>query len=235
LLDILSGHPTTAVRVNDSGAVNPNDQYKSRREKPVNRQERERRVQELVANPPPEIEARCVPGMRSELQDVTECQFQAIMRLRRLRGLTEMWIGREEYLLPNNPVCHGLVREFNEAKKASFFFVAAQLHDWLMERGVPVPEPILVALRLGDQLPERRGRDGRYQARRMVADPKNLTLSNREIARQCKCSEGYVRRLRAEPSAHGAQIPDTIQVRRGRSTYPMRRQRRKAQEGEPAP
>jgi hypothetical protein len=42
---------------------------------------------------------------------------------------------------------------------------------------------------------------------RMLPDPTTAALSNREIARRCGCSEGYVRgRRKARASAHGTQM-----------------------------
>src|SRR5262249_54850220 len=129
-------------------------------------------------------------------------------------GLVPLRIAGEWYLMPL--ATEPMVTDLSESRDP--LTAACVLHDWLTERGITVPLPVQAVLG------HARTSDKRAAVDRLLSDPGTAVLSNRELARLAGCSEAYVRgRRRAHLSAHGAQIPAGITVRRGRSTYQMRR------------
>jgi hypothetical protein len=172
-----------------------------------------RQIAELLRNPPAELVAQCVPGMRC-----AEYESEKLFQFRRHRGLEPIRLGLYYYLLPTRGPCSGLAQEINSCRNVIDTFLAASvLCDYLVEEDIPVPPPILALL---DQA---RRADKHALVRGHLQSGETRKLSNREIARRCGCSEGLVRKIRAQPSAYGTQMGDTIQVRRGGSTYTMQR------------
>jgi hypothetical protein len=177
-----------------------------------------RQIEQLCSNPPPQIEERCVEGMECESE---EDEPERVFQVRRHRGLEPVPLGGRHYLLRMDPVVRGMAAELNKAKNVlSMQAAASALFDRLSERDIPVPPPVLAVLR---QL----NADGkRALVLRLLESPDTRSLGNREVACRCGCSDGLVRSVRAELSAHGAQMPDTITVQRGGTRYAMRRSRK---------
>jgi hypothetical protein len=110
------------------------------------------------------------------------------------RGLEPVHIGPQWYLLPT--ACRHLAAGLNRLDWLS----AVMLHDYLLEQGAEVPAPVLVLLKAG------RTADKRSVVRDALLQAGVASRSNREIARRCGVSEGLVRKVRAELSAHCAQM-----------------------------
>src|SRR5262245_57528086 len=152
-----------------------------------------REIERLLRRPPADLLAQCVPGMTCSAYEP-----ERLYQLRRYRGLERMEIGGVGYLLPCD--CWPIVQEIvqTQGRGGDALVSACALYDRLTERNIPVP-PYVLAL-----LGRASGRDRQSTVDRMVSDPATRALSNREIARRCGCSEGYVRQRRqVVPSAHG--------------------------------
>src|SRR5436190_7973511 len=104
----------------------------------------------LFKNTPPDIEAECVPGMRLG----GDWESERVFHVRRHRRLEPILLLGEWYLLPIDSTFRVLVQNANtnastNVNSSDKRLALAAVHDYLMERNIPIPPRLLAVMGLG--------------------------------------------------------------------------------------